>query len=175
MASQRKRLGGMHCALWVLCIAAFTSCHGQRPEPDLASDKRQISALIEKYSESVGKPDMTLAAREVWLPSPDVSFIHPRGHERGWEEIKRNFYTNTMEAFFSDRKLNVSDVSIHVYGDSAVAEFYWHFEAKPKKEGSKVETKGRETQVYHRTAPNEWRLVHVHYSGMPVTGEGEGF
>jgi ketosteroid isomerase-like protein len=175
MASPTKRLGGMRFALWVLCIAALTSCQAGPSKPALASDKRQISELIEKYAESLGRPDMTLAAGEVWLQSPDVSFIHPRGHERGWEEIKRNFYENTMEAFFSERKLNVSDVSMQVFGEAAVAEFYWHFQAKLRKDSSKLETKGRETQVYRRISPNEWRLVHVHYSGMRVTGEGEGF
>jgi ketosteroid isomerase-like protein len=159
----------------VFCVAALASCRTQRPEPDLASDKRQISAQIEKYAASLGKPEMTLAAGEVWLQSSDVSFIHPRGHERGWEEIQRNFYENTMEAFFSGRKLQVSDVSVKIFGDAAVAEFYWHFVAKLKKDGSQVETRGRETQVYARTAPKQWRLVHVHYSGMPVTGEAEGF
>lgn len=157
-----------------LCVVALTSCQEERSAPDLASDKRAISGLVGKYAETVGSLDMTLAG-QVWLQSPDVSFIHPRGHERGWEEIKRNLYENIMGGLFSERKLNVRDVSVHVYGDTAVAEFDWHFEAKLRKGGSKLETNGRETQVYHRTAPNEWRLVHVHYSGMPETREGEGF
>jgi len=37
-----------------------------------------------------------------------------------------------------------------------------------------IATHGRETQVY-RKVDGAWRLVHVHYSGMPVTGERLGF
>ena len=37
-----------------------------------------------------------------------------------------------------------------------------------------MQTKGRETQVLKKIG-NEWSIVHVHYSGMPVTGESEGF
>jgi ketosteroid isomerase-like protein len=36
------------------------------------------------------------------------------------------------------------------------------------------ETHGRETQVYRKMADG-WRLVHVHYSGMPVAEKEKGF
>ena len=75
---------------------------------------------------------------------------------------------------FSERNLSVHDLSVHVFGDSAVAEFYWDFAAKFRKDGSPVTTHGRETQVYQRLQ-GEWRLVHVHYSGMPVSGGQQGF
>jgi ketosteroid isomerase-like protein len=42
--------------------------------------------------------------------------------------------------------------------------------AKLRKDGSPIATHGRETQV-NRKLQGAWRLVHVHYSGMPVTGE----
>jgi len=60
------------------------------------------------------------------------------------------------------------------YGDSAWAEFYWDFAAKFKKDGSPLTTHGRETQVYRKTADG-WRLVHVHYSGMPVVEKEKDF
>jgi len=40
--------------------------------------------------------------------------------------------------------------------------------------GSSLTTRGRETQIY-RKERGQWRLVHVHYSGMPVTAGGRGF
>jgi ketosteroid isomerase-like protein len=43
-----------------------------------------------------------------------------------------------------------------------------------RKDGSPIATHGRETQVYRRTADG-WRLVHVHYSGMPVAEKEKGF
>jgi ketosteroid isomerase-like protein len=75
---------------------------------------------------------------------------------------------------FSERKLNIHDISVHVYGDAAWAEFYWDFVAKFRKDGSPITTHGRETQVYRKTQ-DAWRLVHVHYSGMPTTEERKGF
>ena len=132
-----------------------------------------IRSLIEKYAKSVDDADTTLAA-QVWLNSPDVSFIHPLGHEHGFEQIKQNVYMRLMGDTFSERKLSVHDVSVYVYGDAAWAEFYWDFAAKFRKDGSPLATHGRETQLY-RKEQGRWRLVHVHYSGMPVTGERQGF
>ena len=63
---------------------------------------------------------------------------------------------------------------VHVHGDAAWVEFYWDFVAKFKTGGTPLNTKGRETQIF-RKLDGGWRLVHVHYSGMPVGGEREGF
>jgi Xaa-Pro aminopeptidase len=132
-----------------------------------------IKNLIAKYAKSVDDADTALAA-EVWLDSPDVSFIHPLGHEHGFEQIKQNVYKHLMGDTFSERKLSVHGVSVHVYGDAAQAEFYWDFVAKFRKDGTPLTTHGRETQLY-RKEQGRWRLVHVHYSAMPVTGERQGF
>jgi hypothetical protein len=46
-----------------------------------------IDLLAEKvatYLRSVEHADTELAST-LWATSPEVSFIHPRGHERGWE------------------------------------------------------------------------------------------
>ena len=76
---------------------------------------------------------------------------------------------------FSDRKLKVvGNVSVHVYGDTAWVEFYWDFVATFKTDGTPLNTKVRETQVFYKVDGGS-RLVHVHYSGMPVGGEREGF
>jgi ketosteroid isomerase-like protein len=71
-----------------------------------------------------------------------------------------------MGGLFSERKLTPRDIKVRVYGDSAWSEFYWNFTATQKKDGSKVRTEGRETQIYRKTQ-NRWLLVHVHYSEMP--------
>jgi ketosteroid isomerase-like protein len=135
----------------------------------------EIKNLVSKYAKSIDEADLILA-EELWSNSPGVSFIHPRDHEKGLEEIKQNFYVGTMGNRFLERKLDVFDLSINVYGDTAIAEFYWHFIAKFKEDGLPHETKGRETQIYHKKAESSgWNLVHVHYSNMPVTGDREGF
>lgn len=54
-------------------------------------------------------------------------------------------------------------------------EFYWVFDAIFSGENpQEIQTKGREKQVVKKFG-DEWKLVHVHYSNMPVTGEREGF
>jgi ketosteroid isomerase-like protein len=152
----------------------------EKPEPKSATEAHQNSAdsdqlehLIATYAKSIDTADTALAS-QIWSSSPDVSFIHPLGHEHGLEEVKQNVYERMMGDTFSERKLKIRDVSLHIYRDTAWAEFYWVFEAKLRKDGSPLTTKGRETQVYHKEG-GEWRLVHVHYSGMPVAEERRGF
>jgi Xaa-Pro aminopeptidase len=164
----------------IMAEAALARAKGEKGEAhtgvsseEKAADSAAIRSLIDKYAKSIDAADTTLAA-EVWLESPDVSFIHPLGHEHGFEQIKQNVYKRLMGENFSERKLSVHEVSVHVFGDSAWAEFYWDFAAKFRKDGSPLATHGRETQLYQKIA-GRWRLVHVHYSGMPVTGERQGF
>lgn len=136
------------------------------------SSTEEIKRLIAKYAKSIDAADTNLAM-QVWWDSPEASFIHPLGHEHGFEQIKQNVYKKLMGETFSERKLTPRDITVQVLGDAAVAEFYWDFAAKFRKDGSPITTHGRETQVYRRT-PDGWRLVHVHYSGMPVTQSNQG-
>jgi ketosteroid isomerase-like protein len=136
-------------------------------------DVKAIKGLIANYAKSIDDADTALAAK-VWSDTPGVSFIHPRGHERGWKQVKANFYEKTMGKTFSERKLTVKDVEVQVYGDTAVAVFYWDFSARMRGDGSSLKTRGRETQVFHK-GKRGWALVHVHYSGLPVKGKREGF
>lgn len=123
----------------------------------------EIEECIARYRRSIEKADTALAA-QVWAATPEVSLIHPRGHEHGWEAVKANFYEKVMGTLFSSRALDVHDVQVRRYGDAAVAEFYWDFTAVVRADGSTRRTQGRESQVYVKT-PEGWRLVHVHYSG----------
>lgn len=139
---------------------------------DIEGVSEEIKNLISKYAKSIDAADTNLAS-QVWWDSSEASFIHPLGHEHGFEQIKENVYTRLMGGMFSERKLSPRDIAVQVLGDAAVAEFYWDFTAKSRKDGSPITTHGRETQVYRKT-PDGWRLVHVHYSGMPAAGERQG-
>ncbi len=143
------------------------------PAHDTSAEGDEIGRMIAKYATSVDEADTTLAS-QIWSDSPEVSFIHPLGHEHGLEQIKQNVYRHLMGDTFSERKLSIHDISAHVYEETAWAEFYWDFAAKFRKDSSRITTHGRETQVY-RKEQGRWRLVHVHYSGMPVTEERKGF
>ena len=153
-----------------ILLAMFLSMAALAQQP---ADRREIQTLIEKYAKSVDAADTAVAA-QVWSQSPDVSFIHPRGHEHGFDQVKQNVYVRAMGDMFSERKLTITDIAIRVYGDAAWAEFNWDFVARLKKDGSPLNTKGRETQIY-RKEPAGWRLVHVHYSGMPISEARQGF
>ena len=75
---------------------------------------------------------------------------------------------------FKTRDLVLKNVNIRILSeDAAWSDFYWDFNATFK-DGTPIQTSGRETQVYKKE-PDGWKIVHVHYSGMPVTGEREGF
>ena len=137
------------------------------------SDSDEIRNLVAKYTHSIDTADVNLAA-EIWLDSPSDAFIHPLGHEHGFAQIKQNIYQKLMGEMFSERKLTAHDISVDVSGNGAVAEFYWDFAAKLRKDGTPITTHGRETQVYFKH-DGAWRLAHVHYSAMPVTAQREGF
>jgi hypothetical protein len=138
-----------------------------------ADDVKAINDIIRNYAKSVSDLDIPLAEK-FWQTDERVSFIHPRGNEYGWSQIKDNFYGKTMGETFSSRELQIKDVNVQVYGDTAVAVFHWDFPAVFRKDGSPVTTHGRESQVFTRT-PDGWKLVHIHYSNMPVTGDKQGF
>lgn len=161
---------GLFAVLLVLRVGADAQ---GRPAAASAADENQIRQMVARYAKSVDEASTELAG-QIWMDSPDVSFIHPLGHEHGFEQIKKNVYERLMGETFSERHLKPHDVSVHLYGTAAWAEFYWDFDARFRKDGSPITTHGRETQVYWKTAQG-WRLVHVHYSGMPVTEERQGF
>jgi hypothetical protein len=140
---------------------------------DTSADVGAIGSIIAKYAKSIDTADTALAS-QIWWDSPEVSFIHPLGHEHGFDQIKANVYTRLMGETFSERKLTPRDITIHVYGDAAWAEFYWDFNARFRKDDKPITTHGRETQIY-RKFPSGWRIVHVHYSGMPTAQPGQGF
>src|SRR5260370_16255575 len=86
--------------------AKAEKCGARRQVPAgcAPADSVVIRSLIEKYAKSVDDADTTLAA-QVWWNSPEVSFIHPLGHEHGFEQIKQNVYTRLMGKTFSNPNL----------------------------------------------------------------------
>jgi len=133
---------------------------------------QDILNQVHAYAQSVNDLDIELA-KEVWGASLEPSFVHPRGFSKGLENIINEFYLGTMGKF-STRSLRPRDITVSVHGDSALVFFYWNFTAFFKHDGSQHETEGRETQYFVKV-DDAWKLAHVHYSGMPVTGEREGF
>jgi ketosteroid isomerase-like protein len=164
---------GKSVLLLCAAFAAAASIDGASQNTGAPADIENIQHLIADYAVAVDTADVKRVA-QIWSDSPEVSFIHPLGHEHGLDQIEQNVFRHLMGDTFSERTLTIKDVSIHTYGDTAWAEFYWDFKARLRKDGTALATKGRETQIYHREQ-GKWRLVHVHYSGMPATEERSGF
>ena len=138
----------------------------------METTETDLHQLVENYAKAVNDMDLDLAER-IWSQTKPISFIHPRGHNTGWEKIRDNFYVGTM-GNFSKRSLQPRDISVNVVDENnAWGEFYWTFDATFN-DGMDITTDGRETQVWCHEA-DCWKILHVHYSAMPVTGEREGF
>ncbi len=138
-----------------------------------ADTKGEIEKLVDDYAKSINELDMELAG-SIWSQSDEVTFIQPRGHQKGWQQVRNNFYLGAMNNF-SKRDLKVKNLMIRELSESSAwGEFYWEFNATFKKDGKPIKTAGRETQVWKKEK-GTWKIVHIHYSSMPVTGEREGF
>jgi|WetSurSiteA1Bulk_404760.scaffolds.fasta_scaffold00802_13 hypothetical protein len=153
----------------ITCDPANSQTYQQKGQ--LVTDSILFNTLVSQYVQSIDQADTVLGSK-VWSHTDEVSFINPRGNEYGWDGVK-NIYK-----FFGDnfaaRKLSFFDLKFADYGNVAWLEFHWVFDATIKMNNSPVQTRGRETQIW-RKVNSEWRLVHVHYSGMPVTDQGQGF
>lgn len=164
--------------IYLVSMFLIIGCNStENQKPNLSStnnnDRAEIKKVLEDYKQSINQFDTTLA-KTFWLTTDEVSFIHPRGHEKGWDGIKKGIY-EMFNNRFSQRDLKSYDEMINIFGDMAVLEFYWVFDATFSGDNpTEMQTKGRETQVLKKIN-DVWRIVHVHYSSMPRTGEREGF
>jgi uncharacterized protein (TIGR02246 family) len=162
------------CAAGLLLLVGSAMAPAQAAGADSRQAATEIRRLIDTYMQAVDAADPSIAAK-VFLTTPDVSFINPVGHERGWDQIADEVFVHLMGQTFSARSLKAStEPVIHVYGDAAVAEFDWDFHATLRSDGSPVHTTGRESQFYIKFPDKGWRLVHVHYSGPAVPPPANG-
>ena len=60
-----------------------------------ADDREALEQLVDTYTSTVADLDMA-EIESIWSTAETTSFIHPRGHEVGWENIREAFYLNTM-------------------------------------------------------------------------------
>lgn len=136
----------------------------------MSSDKQQVLDMVNKYTQTVNQGDARPELiDQLWEQSPDASNINPRGHHKGFKDIKDNFYP-PLFALLTDRNLRVvGEPAVYVFDNTAVVEFYWKLDAKLKDGGGPVKMEGRETHVLRRKG-GQWKLIHLHYSGMPVQG-----
>ncbi|WP_271194960.1 YybH family protein [Pseudomonas turukhanskensis] len=138
-----------------------------------ANETEQVLEMVRIYTRSVNEGDVhPELIDKLWEHSPQVSNINIRGHQKGFDDIKTNFYA-PIYAVLKDRNLRmVTDErkpAVYIFDNTAVVEFYWKLNATVIEDNKAVSMAGRETHVYRKTSDG-WKLVHLHYSGMPVTG-----
>lgn len=156
------------CALVLVAVATALPLFAQ-----MNSDETQIRVLIGEYAKTIDRADAA-SAEKIFSNAPEVTFIHPLGEDRGQRQIIKHVIQNLMGETFSVRKLTPKDIAVHVYGETAWSEFAWDFVATTRKDRSAFHSQGVETQIYRREN-GRWRIVHVHYSGAPVSGNLKGF
>lgn len=155
----------------IICGTYSTQSFGQNSQED--AERAAIRKVLDDYMTSINEADTTLG-KKVFLTSDQVNFIHPRKHEKGWENIKSGIY-EMFGSRFTKRDLKSTEEIITFFDNVAILEFYWVFDAIFNDEdATSLQTKGRETQVLKKYG-DDWKIIHVHYSSMPVTGEREGF
>ncbi len=133
------------------------------PYEPFNSDKGDIRILLNNYTKSISNLDYSLA-KTIWADSDEVSIINGSGQYFGFKSIFNDFMVKSFSEL-SDRQLSSVSEIINIYGDMAYIQFYWIFERK-NKEGNILQSSGRETMIC-RKINNEWKINHIHYSGMP--------
>jgi len=150
------------------------------------ADEEAVIKVLQQYKESINSADAE-AGSMIWSMNPEVSMIHPCGHERGWDQIRSNVYGKFKRNFIV-RNLKSSHEKINFHGDFALLEFNWDFEALLKSDNMNasvewgcwdnlssgtsernriVKARGRESMILRKFG-YEWKIVHIHYSGLPA-------
>jgi hypothetical protein len=107
----------------VLCVlSVFSVACGDRRESagDSKADEDAVRQQVAKYTQVLDAADTGIAS-QVWLATPEASFISPMGHSHGWEDVKKVY--DFFGATFTDRKLTARDIAVYVHGDSRMWSF----------------------------------------------------
>lgn len=107
--------------LYLSLAVSLWACNAARIPACSENDRKAIMEVLADYRLSINQADTTLG-KKVFLTNENISFIHPRGHQHGWKEVKTNIY-GMFDSKFSQRDLKSSNETVTLYGDMAVLEF----------------------------------------------------
>lgn len=128
-----------------------------------ASNEREaIEKLVDNYIKTINDGDLELVS-QIWSHADYATFIGPQGRFVGWEAIRDGIVAGFKNGF-TKRDLKKDNLIININGNSAWAEFTWTFNSTSTS-GRTGQSRGRESQIFEKVN-GEWRLVHIHYSGM---------
>ena len=92
--------------LFAIGLAATQNTKAHLAKTPVTETASVVRRMVDVYVQSIVDADATLGAT-VWSPTPDVSFIEPRGNEQGWEQISSVFYVKTMGEMFTKRHAKI--------------------------------------------------------------------
>jgi ketosteroid isomerase-like protein len=150
-----------------LALTLAVCAAGCSPAPDNEADRVDVARKIDQYVKSINDADPALGA-SVWADSSETTAVLPFGRFAGWSNISDALYTGFLQKTFTKRHLQQVNVVVRTAGDVAWATFDWTFEGTLAS-GEPMSSQGWESQVYRRQ-DGDWRIVHMHYSGMQTGG-----
>ena len=130
--------------------------------PASEQDRDQIAAVVEQYRRGFATLDIA-ALKAIW--DQDYGQIIYIAQELaqpvwGWAGVE-HYYQRVARLLERVRTMEVSDVSVDIVGDVAVAFLSFHFEGEVK--GRPYIADGRVTLVLRRKS-GTWKVIHYHES-----------
>ena len=134
------------------------------PDEKPDAEKEILRKRMQYYFDSVSNVDEELA-RNVWAENDSISLINAMGQFFGMNSIFHDFISKAFGNLQERRLYSVNEV-IRIHDHMAYIQLYWQFDTKDKS-GQSRRNNGRETLLFEKK-DNIWKLIHVHYSGMPA-------
>jgi ketosteroid isomerase-like protein len=132
--------------------------------PTTEQDTHQIRAVLERYSKSWEAMDWA-GLKSIWDPDyAHILYIPEERAEplRGWAEVEA-YFRHAAESVIRVGAMQLSDISIDVFGDTAYAFCNFHFEAELRRLAEPFVTGGRDTFILRRKDA-AWKVIHYHES-----------
>jgi ketosteroid isomerase-like protein len=130
--------------------------------PTSEQDRQQIAAVIEQYRRGFATLDVE-ALKAIWDQAYDqIIYIAQEMAQpvRSWAGVE-HYYQRVARLLERVRMMAVSDVSVDILGDVAVAFAIFHFEGEVK--GQPHIADGRVSFVLRRKG-GIWKVIHYHES-----------
>ena len=127
-------------------------------------DTQQVMKVLEKYSTSWEAMDWE-GLKSIWDRGYDHILYIPEEREqpiRGWTEVEE-YFRHAAQSVATMYAMQLSDIVIDVFGDTAYAFCNFYFKADIKRKAETFETGGRNTYILRRR-DDGWKVIHYHES-----------
>ena len=130
-------------------------------------DTQQIMAVLEQYSKSWQAMDWE-GLKSIWDSEYEHILYIPEERAqpvRGWAEVEA-YFRHAAESVIRVGAMQLSDITIDVFDDTAYACCNFHFEGDIKRLAETFVTAGRDTFILRRQNGQDgaWKVIHYHES-----------